>query len=104
MAIPKITSYPLPQWEQTRREKGVKPRVNWVIDPSRAALLIHDMQDYFLSFYDGDAPLVRGMIAHIEGLRAKCRALGCRYSTPPSQRVRAWRRALLTDMWGPTRA
>lgn len=102
MAIPKITSYPLPRWEQTRREEGVKPRVNWVIDPSRATLLIHDMQDYFLSFYDSDAPLVRGMIAHIKALRAQCRALRLPifYTAQPTRQSPA-ARALLTDMWGP---
>lgn len=102
MAIPKITSYPLPQWGHTRLGKGAKPHVDWVIDPSRVALLIHDMQDYFLSFYDVDAPLVRGMIAHITELRAKCRALKVPvfYTAQPTRQSPA-ARALLTDMWGP---
>lgn len=46
MAIPKLQAYALP----TALDIPVN-KVNWAFDPERAALLIHDMQDYFVSFW-----------------------------------------------------
>lgn len=43
MAIPKIASYPLPVSLPTNK-------VDWRIDASRAVLLIHDMQEYFVHY------------------------------------------------------
>ena len=47
MAIPRIASYPMPQSQHFPRNK-----VNWSLDPGRAVLLVHDLQQYFLDFYD----------------------------------------------------
>ena len=48
MAIPTITPYQIPD--------GPFPqRVDWKLEPSRAALLIHDMQNYFIDAYDTQA-------------------------------------------------
>lgn len=41
MAIPKLQSYALPTALDIPTNK-----VNWAFEPERAALLIHDMQDY----------------------------------------------------------
>ena len=40
MALPKIAPY-------SYREQEHQNRVNWRVDPVRAALLVHDMQRYF---------------------------------------------------------
>lgn len=45
MAIPKLQAYALP----TALDVPVN-KVDWAFDPERAALLIHDMQDYFIGF------------------------------------------------------
>lgn len=47
MAIPRIASYPMPQVQDFPTNK-----VNWTIDPNRAVLLVHDLQQYFLDFYE----------------------------------------------------
>ena len=47
MAIPRIASYPMPQVRDFPTNK-----VNWTIDSNRAVLLVHDLQQYFLDFYD----------------------------------------------------
>lgn len=46
MAIPKLQAYALPEASDIPANK-----VNWAFEPSRAALLIHDMQEYFLNFW-----------------------------------------------------
>ncbi len=47
MKIPRISPYPMPSVEEFPTN-----RVNWQIDRTRTVLLIHDMQNYFLNFYD----------------------------------------------------
>ena len=42
MAIPTIPAYPMPSIHDLPENK-----VNWIPDPKRAVLLIHDMQQYF---------------------------------------------------------
>ncbi len=46
MAIPKLESYALPAVSELPVNK-----VKWTVEPQRAALLIHDMQKYFLNFW-----------------------------------------------------
>lgn len=46
MAIPKLQAYALPESHDIPQNK-----VDWAFEPQRAALLIHDMQDYFVSFW-----------------------------------------------------
>ena len=46
-------------------------RVNWTVAPQRAALLIHDMQEYFLDFYDRDAEPVATALRNIAAIRAR---------------------------------
>ncbi|RSR54738.1 2,3-dihydro-2,3-dihydroxybenzoate synthetase, partial [Acinetobacter baumannii] len=47
MSIPKIASYSMPQAHEFTPNK-----TNWLLHTSRAVLLVHDMQQYFLDFYD----------------------------------------------------
>ncbi|EPX7039529.1 isochorismatase family protein, partial [Acinetobacter baumannii] len=47
MSIPKIASYSMPQAHEFTPNK-----TNWPLHTSRAVLLVHDMQQYFLDFYD----------------------------------------------------
>ncbi|WP_232665724.1 isochorismatase family protein [Pseudonocardia sp. TRM90224] len=76
-------------------------RVGWALQPHRAALLVHDMQRYFLAPYgDGDSPLP-GVLAGIADLAARCRAAGIPvvYTAQPAHQTPE-QRGLLTDMWG----
>ncbi|TCV95145.1 isochorismatase family protein [Biostraticola tofi] len=97
MAIPKLAGYALP----TEAELPVN-KVNWPFEPARAALLIHDMQDYFLNFWGEESPLVSQVIDNIVRLRAYCKSLGIPvfYTAQPAEQSDS-DRALLNDMWGP---
>ncbi|VDZ04689.1 enterobactin synthetase component E [includes: 2,3-dihydroxybenzoate-AMP ligase; S-dihydroxybenzoyltransferase] [Escherichia coli] len=53
MAIPKLQAYALPESHDIPKNK-----VDWAFEPQRAALLIHDMQDYFVSFWVRNCPMM----------------------------------------------
>ncbi|HDM8173729.1 TPA: isochorismatase family protein [Vibrio harveyi] len=95
MAIPSISGYSLTK---------VKPenRVNWSVEPHRAVLLIHDMQQYFLNFYDADSELIQTLTRNIQEIKQACIDTGIPvvYTAQPGDQ-RQEDRALLTDFWGP---
>lgn len=96
MAIPTIEPYLLPAAAEIPTG-----RVEWTPDPGRAALLVHDMQRYFLAPYRAEADPVRGAVAHIAELAAAARAAGVPvfYTAQPGrQSLRD--RGLLTEFWG----
>jgi len=97
MAIPKLESYALPGVAELPTNK-----VKWELEPSRAALLIHDMQQYFLNFWEEDSPLVKQVVENIVNLRRYCKAQGIPvfYTAQPNNQSDE-DRALLNDMWGP---
>ncbi|WP_221797908.1 isochorismatase family protein [Oceanobacter mangrovi] len=97
MSIPEIVCYPLPTADQLPAN-----RVSWQLNPARAVLLIHDMQQYFLRFYGTENPLIEQMTANIARLRSWADEQGIPvvYTAQPLQQSRT-DRALLTDMWGP---
>lgn len=97
MTIPKIATYPMPAASAMPAN-----RVNWAPDPARAVLLIHDMQDYFLDFFDNAAAPIPALLAHIGQLRAACDAAGVPvvYTAQPAQQSKL-ERGLLNDWWGP---
>ncbi|WP_106476164.1 isochorismatase family protein [Phytohalomonas tamaricis] len=97
MAIPAITSYPMPS-----AEAQPENRVDWAPEPHRAVLLIHDMQQYFLNKYDtGQAPIPE-LVEHIVRLREAANATGVPviYTAQPTDQPDE-DRALLNDFWGP---
>ena len=96
MAIPTIASYPIPGPADVPQSK-----VSWKPDARRSVLLIHDMQEYFLDFYNvADAPIPE-LIANIRRIREHCTALGIPvvYTAQPAEQS-AEHRGLLQDMWG----
>ncbi|MFZ4834042.1 isochorismatase family protein [Rouxiella sp. Mn2063] len=97
MAIPKLDSYALPTAAELPTNK-----VNWTVEPGRAALLIHDMQRYFLNFWGEDSPLVKQVVENIANLRRYCKSQGIPvfYTAQPNNQSDE-DRALLNDMWGP---
>ena len=60
MAIPKLQAYALPEASDIPANK-----VNWAFEPSRAALLIHDMQEYFLNFWGENSAMMEKVVANI---------------------------------------
>ncbi|EKK4002787.1 isochorismatase [Cronobacter sakazakii] len=97
MAIPKLNAYTLPTAADLPQNK-----VSWALEPPRAALLIHDMQEYFLNFWGENCPMIEQVVANIAALRAYCKAQGIPvyYTAQPNNQSDA-DRALLNDMWGP---
>lgn len=97
MTIPKIASYPMPGSTDLPAN-----RVDWIVDPARAVLLIHDMQDYFLDFYDTAAEPVPTLLHHIGALRQACDQAGVPvvYTAQPAEQS-LQDRGLLQPWWGP---
>lgn len=96
MNLPVIRAYPMPT-------AGELPRnvASWVIDPSRAALLIHDMQRYFIRpFPAGERP-VTDLVRNIAAIREHCAAAGVPvlYTAQPGGMAHR-DRGLLRDFWG----
>lgn len=101
MALPKIAPY-------SYREQEHQNRVNWRVDPARAALLVHDMQRYFVRAFelerDGQ-PLpdaqINIAIANIRRLLDAAHAANIPvYYTAQPPRQHPADRCLLTDFWG----
>lgn len=95
MTIHALPSYELPQ-------TPVANRVNWRPQANRAALLIHDMQTYFLQKYDMSQAPIPMLIERIAALREVCHKLGIPvfYTAQPTEQPEK-DRALLNDFWGP---
>ena len=97
MSIPKIAPYALPPQSQ-----WPLPRTDWLPSAQRAVLLIHDMQDYFVQFYNRGAQPMPEVIAHIQQLRQACQNAGVPIAYTAQPAVQALPdRALLQDWWGP---
>ncbi|WP_282785175.1 MULTISPECIES: isochorismatase family protein [unclassified Nocardia] len=96
MPIPPIAPYPMPTPEEVTANQ-----VEWTVDPARTALLIHDMQQYFLAAYDTGAEPARTLIANIARLRNRCHELGIPviYTMQPGDQHPS-RRGILADFWG----
>lgn len=97
MSIPRIAAYPMPAADAMPSN-----RVDWKPDPARAVLLIHDMQEYFLDFYDSKAAPIPALLEHIGRLRDACDSAGVPvvYTAQPPQQAPE-QRGLLQDWWGP---
>lgn len=97
MAIPTIPPYPIPTDPDLPDN-----RVNWQLDPVRAALMIHDMQGYFVApFVRARSPLTE-LLGNTELLHKNATELDIPviYTAQPGGMSRA-ERGLLDDFWGP---
>ncbi|MFF8778207.1 isochorismatase family protein [Streptomyces sp. NPDC015140] len=97
MGPPAIRSYPMPGRADVPRSQA-----SWDIDPRRAALLVHDMQNHFVApFTPGRSPVVE-LVDNIAVLRELAWALGMPvvFSAEPAAR-RPGQRGLVADIWGP---
>lgn len=95
--LPRITAYAVPSGFGFAHA-----RVGWRPDPARAALLVHDMQNYFLApFGTADQALLARVIDNIAMLRKHAAELGVPviFSVQPGGQSRV-QRGLLQDFWG----
>ncbi|WP_327147777.1 isochorismatase family protein [Nocardia sp. NBC_01329] len=92
---------PIAPYAMPSSDDEITNRVAWRLDPDRTALLIHDMQNYFLDAYQLDRDPARTMIDNIVRLRDRCHELGIPviYSMQPGDQ-HPDRRGLLADFWG----
>jgi bifunctional isochorismate lyase/aryl carrier protein len=97
VALPAIAPYALPQPDQLPVS-----RAPWALEPRRAALLIHDMQRYFVGAFDASVEPIQTVIAHISSLRDACDATGVPvfYTAQPVKQDQV-ERGLQRDFWGP---
>ncbi|MCS0603354.1 isochorismatase family protein [Streptomyces sp. LP11] len=97
MALPTITAYPLP-------DAGRLPvnRVSWTVDPARAVLLVHDLQQHFLSAFPAGGQPLTGLLANTARLLAESRRAGIPvvYSVQRGGQTPE-ERGLQLDFWGP---
>lgn len=95
MTIPKIQSYPMPHIS-TKNEK-----ITWEAAPTRSVLLIHDMQNYFLNYYDQKQAPIPELITNIQRIKKLAAELNIPvvYTAQPGNQLPK-DRALLTDFWG----
>lgn len=96
MMTKKIEDYKLPTLKEAPPNKAP-----WAIDPKRSALLIHDMQLYFLDFFISESRVRKQLLENIETLLAIARKKGMPviYTAQPGNM--GARRGLLRDIWGP---
>ncbi|MCP9211168.1 isochorismatase family protein [Streptomyces sp. NEAU-Y11] len=97
MTIPRIQPYALPAADQLPDRV-----VTWAVDPARAALLIHDMQEYFVGSFPADESPMSEVIPRIARLREVCAEAGIPvfFSAQPGG-MEKHDRGLLADFWGP---
>lgn len=97
MALPKIAPYPLPLAGELP-----PPRGPWVPRTEHMALLVHDMQQYFLAAFAADAAPLAPAVANIARLLAHCRArdIPVFYTAQRGNQDRR-DRGLQADLWGP---
>ncbi|MEU6477529.1 isochorismatase family protein [Streptomyces sp. NPDC047017] len=97
MALPRIPSYPLPTPDELPAN-----RVSWTVDPARAVLLVHDLQQHFLSAFPAGAEPLAGMLANTARLLKEARRLGVPVVYSAQQGGQSpEQRGLQLDFWGP---
>ncbi|GAA2940047.1 MULTISPECIES: isochorismatase family protein [Streptomyces] len=97
MALPAIAPYALPTGAELPAN-----RVDWAVDPARAVLLVHDLQNHFLGAYPaGEQPLT-GMLDNTARIIGQCRRAGVPvvYSAQKGGQTPE-ERGLQLDFWGP---
>ena len=97
MALPRIAPYALPTAAELPAPKGA-----WRLERDRAALLVHDMQEYFVAAFTPDASPIAPATANIARIISAARAAGVPvfYTAQHGDQDRR-DRGLQADLWGP---
>jgi bifunctional isochorismate lyase/aryl carrier protein len=95
--LPTIAPYALPGADELPT-----PRAPWTVQRERAALLVHDMQQYFVRPYVRDASPLQPVVRNIARLIAHARTVGIPvfYTAQHGNQDRR-DRGLQADLWGP---
>lgn len=95
--LPRMASYALPTEDEIPQS-----RAKWSLRAPRAALLVHDMQHYFLRAYDREAAPIPQLVANIAALTHAARHAGMPvfYTAQTGDQDRR-DRGLQADLWGP---
>lgn len=97
MGLPTIAPYELPLAPELPPTRGP-----WKVETGRAALLIHDMQNYFVRPFQADAAPLAPATANIALLAAHCRQKGMPvFYTAQNGGQDRRDRGLQADLWGP---
>lgn len=97
MAIADIENYELPSPAELPQSK-----LGWEVEPQRAALLIHDMQEYFVAPFSRERSPMREVLRSIVELKNACAKAGIpAYYTAQPGGMSKQQRGLLLDVWGP---
>lgn len=95
--LPTVPAYALPTEAEIPSS-----RAQWLLERDRAALLVHDMQKYFLRPYAPGAEPLPDLIANIARLIAAARSAGVPVFYTAQQGEQDRRdRGLQADLWGP---
>lgn len=95
MSIPTIEDYALPLVAPAAQQ------VDWTLDPQRCALLVHDMQAFFLRPFAKNS-LLPGLLGNSQEILAAARNAGLPiYYTGQPGSMTPEQRGLLADFWGP---
>ncbi|MER5258595.1 MULTISPECIES: isochorismatase family protein [unclassified Streptomyces] len=97
MAIPGIAPYPMPHQDVLPANTA-----SWRPDPRRAALLVHDMQRYFVAPFPAAEEPALSLVGNARKLVERCRSLDIpvSYTAQPGDMTED-QRGLLKDFWGP---
>ncbi|MFB6628476.1 isochorismatase family protein [Streptomyces sp. NPDC056362] len=97
MSLPAVPPYPMPRLDDLPAN-----RVDWTVDPDRAVLLVHDLQNYFLAPFDSGAEPLTALFANLDRLRKEAARLGVPvvYTAQPGGQTPE-QRGLQQDFWGP---
>lgn len=95
--IPSLPSYAMPQAQEFPEN-----RVQWQPTTKRTVLLVHDLQEYFVQFFDISKAPIPELLQNSAQLIEHCRKIGIPvvYTAQPGDQDPK-DRALLTDFWGP---
>jgi len=94
MSIPSLKNY----------AANIDPHENkpdWTLDNDRAVVLVHDMQSYFVNFFEPNHQALDNAIANMATILTQARAqkVPVIYTAQPAKQD-AKHRGLLTDFWG----
>lgn len=95
MSLPTLVDYAVP-------DELPASKAGWSVDPARAALLVHDLQRYFVRPFAPDSPVLQATLRHTAELleRAHELAIPVFYTAQTGTQSEVVR-GLQADLWGP---